>query len=187
MLARTPVQIRLVILLTCLSCHTAISRAACDAIFTVATGTLGGSGQVDGDLTNIGGSLAPGNGVGRFTVLGTYCQLPDAEVVFEIGGTQLGIEHDFLWVNGTAELSGGFRIELVNDFIPSNGDEFTLMNLKNVEGQFDTFTLPDLGVNQWDLSSLLDTGVVRVVPEPATGVGVAFVCLAFIRRRDKSS
>lgn len=157
--------------------------ADCSGQFTVNEGILGGGGQVNGDLTNVGGTLAPGGGVGSFTILGNYCQLPDAEMAFEIGGVRQRIDHDFLWINGTAELSGGFRIELVNDFVPSSGDEFALMNLLRVEGEFDTVIAPDLGVNAaWDFSTLLDDGVARVVPEPATGVCLLAI-LFFARRR----
>ena len=150
-----------------------LAWADCDGQFTVNEGTLGGGGRVDGDLTNVGGSLAPGNGVGSFSILGNYCQLPAAEIVFEVGGVRQRIDHDFLWVNGTAELSGRFRIELVNDFVPSAGDEFVLMNLSRVEGGFDSYDVPDLGATAaWDFSSLLDTGVARVVPEPAGGLAM---------------
>jgi hypothetical protein len=164
--------------------------AECDGRFTVNQGTLGGGGQVNGDLTNAGGTLSPGSGVGSFSVLGNYCQLPAAEMVFEIGGLRQRVDHDFLWVNGTAELSGGFRIELVNDFTPSPGDEFVLMNLLRVEGKFDTMTVPDLGASAaWDFSNLLDAGVARVVPEPASGSMKWFFLLGlgFLAKRRRSS
>ena len=155
--------------------------ADCDGQFTVTQGTLGGGGRVDGDLTNVAGSLAPGSGVGSFSVLGNYCQLPDAEMVFEIGGLRQRIDHDFLWVNGTAELAGTFRIELVNGFVPSAGDEFFLMNLTRVEGGFDSIDVPDLGAYAWDFSSLLDAGVARVVPEPALGLWTGLLILLLMR------
>ncbi len=166
--------------------------AACQGIFTINKGTLGGGGQVRGDLTNIGGSLAPGSGIGRFTIQGNYCQLSGGEMVFDIGGTRQGIEHDFLSIKGDAELAGIFRIELVNGFLPADGDAFNLLDVENVHGSFDALDLPDLdGPNsnglKWDLSSLLNTGVVRVVPEPAWnkspqgGLSVCLLLLHFLR------
>lgn len=155
--------------------------AGCSGQFTMNEGILGGNGRINGDLTNFGGTLSPGDGIGSFTVTGSYCQLPAAGMLLEIGGLQQRIEHDLLTINGTAELSGEFRIDLVNDFSPSVGDEFELLNLRQVEGGFDTFTAPDLGANTaWDFSTLLDDGVARVVPEPAFRVwllGLAFAAL----------
>lgn len=170
--------IAVAMILTCSSLS-----AECDGQFTVNEGTLGGGGRVDGDLTNIAGSLAPGSGVGSFSILGNYCQLSAAEMVFEVGGLRQRIDHDFLWVNGTAELAGRFRIELVNDFVPSAGDEFVLLNLSRVAGGFDSFDVPDLGASAaWDFSNLLDAGVARVVPEPTGGLATWLLGLIFLPR-----
>lgn len=164
-------------------------HADCSGLLTIDAGTFGGSGQVNGDLTNVGGILTPGGNadVGGFSILGNYCQLPEASMRLEIGGLRLRSEHDFLWVNGTAELAGELELTLFNDFVPSIGDEFMLFNLAQTEGQFDAVVIPELPAGSWDLSTLLDDGVARIVPETSNGLGLGLLLVWGVLRRSRFS
>jgi len=84
--------------------------------------TLKGSGTIGGNLTQTGGTVAPGNSVETLTVLGNY-SISAGSLQIEIGGIAgAGIDpngNDQLGVAGTVTVSG----TSVLDFQPYNGFE----------------------------------------------------------------
>ena len=66
------------------------------------TGTLGGSGEIGGDVHNRGGIVAPGNSPGTLIIDGDYTQGATGTLVIEIGGTLAGNEHDQVIISGAA-------------------------------------------------------------------------------------
>lgn len=92
-----------------------------------ASGTLGGSGQVIGSLSNAG-NVAPGNSPGTIAVNGNYSQTSTGDLNIEIGGTTAGTQYDQLVVNGTVTLDGDLVVSLINSFTPAVGNSFTIIS-----------------------------------------------------------
>lgn len=103
-------------------------------------GTLAGSGSVNGNITNRGGTVTPGDpsGVpGVLTVGGNYTtwvnQLAGATLVIQIGGEDVG-QFSVLDVQGNANLGGFLDPLLLNGFIPEIGQSFTFLNYGSFSG-----------------------------------------------------
>ena len=72
-----------------------------------------------------------------------------------IGGLAAGTEHDQVSVTGTgtATLGGTLSASLINGFVPTDGDSFTLMTFTSRSGVFSSTSLPPPGGGlQWNLS-----------------------------------
>jgi len=73
----------------------------------VSAGVLGGTGEVGGDLSNNGGTVAPGNSTGTLSVAGNYAQTTGSgSLAIEIDGSAAG-EFDVLKVTGNLDISDG--------------------------------------------------------------------------------
>ena len=105
-------------------------------------GTLAGSGTVNGNITNRGGTISPGDasGVpGVLTVGGNYTtlasQIAGGTLSIQIGGGNVG-QVSVLDVQGNANLGGFLDPVLVNGFVPEIGQSFTFMNYASFTGSF---------------------------------------------------
>jgi hypothetical protein len=83
-------------------------------------GNLGGSGRVNanlrnGDASNTGGVVAPGQGIGTLTVDGTFTQHSTGTLQIQLAGTTAGT-YDRLNVLGVATLDGLVDVGLANGF-----------------------------------------------------------------------
>ena len=87
-----------------------------DGAVVVQGGTLAGNGTVDGYLTNIASTVAPGdNGPGRLSVSGHYSQgangrdppVIQPSLAIDINGLTPGDQHDVLDVVGNLDIFGG--------------------------------------------------------------------------------
>jgi outer membrane autotransporter protein len=98
--------------------------------FTVNSGgTLGGSGTL-GDVTvSSGGTLAPGNSPGILNV-NSLTLNAGSVTQMEIDGTTPGTGYDQINVTTTATLDG--TLDLVFSFVPTDGDQFNLINAGNL-------------------------------------------------------
>jgi hypothetical protein len=106
-------------------------------------GTLGGIGEVDGNVTNTStGTVAPGNSPGILTVDGNYTQGASATLALEIGGLVPGDEHDKLVVNGIATLDGTLDVTLINGFALAGDMLFDVLDFNSVVNDFTAFNLP---------------------------------------------
>jgi hypothetical protein len=153
-------------------------------------GVISGSGSIEGDLENPSGTVAPGNSPGVLTVTGDYEQGADGAIAIEIGGTEFGLEYDQLNVEGNIVLEGGsLEVALVDNFLPTAGDQFDILGFAALQGSFDTVQLPELAAGlAWDQSALHTDGLLAVgVPEPAAmalwAVGTVALILGTRRRR----
>ncbi len=90
-------------------------------------GTVSGRGTIGGDLNNATGSIAPGISPGILTVGGNFSQQENGTLEIEIGGLAQGTEYDTLAVTGTATVDGTLLVLLIDDFIPSAGQQFTVL------------------------------------------------------------
>jgi hypothetical protein len=114
-----------------------------------------GSGPIPGQVENRGGTVAPGNGVGELEIIGRFSNGPAGTVAMELGGASAG-QYDIITVDGPMTLAGTLNVSLVNSFLPSAGQTFTLLtNTDDFLGTFQTVNLPsgynwglDYGLNE---------------------------------------
>lgn len=162
-------------------------------------GSVSGNGTLAGNITNGGGLAAPastpgvsagtlietavfspGDPLGQLNVQGNLTLLSTSKLLFELGGTNRGVDYDFLSVSGTATLGGLLSINLVNNFrdSASSATTFTVLTAGTLNG---TFTNAVNGARFWatdEQSSFVvnytPTGVtltnfqVIPIPEPST-------------------
>lgn len=104
------------------------------------TGYVKGVGTFSG--VNFTGTFSPGFSPAAIN-LGSAMYTGSLSI--EIGGLNPGGDHDQLnHVLGdrTATLGGELRIELIDGYVPSSGDSFTIMTAASVDGQFATIEAP---------------------------------------------
>jgi autotransporter-associated beta strand protein len=105
-------------------------------------GTLAGSGTVNGNITNRGGKISPGEAIGVpgvLTVGGNYTtrasQIAGGTLSIQIGGGNVG-QVSVLDVQDNANLGGLLDPVLVNGFVPEIGQSFTFLNYASFTGFF---------------------------------------------------
>jgi hypothetical protein len=105
--------------------------------FNLQGGVLNGSGLVDANVVNSGGSVEPGESIGLLSVEGNYTQTIAGALTIEIEnvGTP-GSDHDQLALTGNATLGGVLRLESFNGYTPQIGDTFTVLTASAVLGRF---------------------------------------------------
>jgi hypothetical protein len=54
--------------------------------------------------------------------------------------------------NGAATLGGTLNVSLINGFMPSIGDSFTILTHQSGSGTFDTVNLPALAAGTWEIT-----------------------------------
>lgn len=95
--------------------------------------------RFEGDLSNLGGSLAPGTdeAAGATIVTGDYNQHADAKLTIGIGGTSPGGTHDLGNVLGDGNLDGLLELSLLEGFTPDAAEVFTVLAADTLTGFFD--------------------------------------------------
>jgi autotransporter-associated beta strand protein len=115
-------------------------------IFTFTGGTLAAAtidttnlkpdaASANGTLVQSGGTLSPGDtGIaGRTQITGGYNLGASAALAIDLGGStqasgfQTG-QYDYLTISGTTSLAGNLSVKLINNFTPTNGQSFTILN-----------------------------------------------------------
>jgi hypothetical protein len=143
--------------------QTGLLSLASGGAFDFEGGTLSAE-VVDFDLTNDGGVMAPGDGVGRTHVQGDFT-INAGELAIEIGGTEAG-EFDRLVVDETLAAGGLLRVEVMESFTPGAGDAFDVLDFNQVNSAF-MLDLPALAPGlEWNSDDLLSTGELRVEAVP---------------------
>jgi T5SS/PEP-CTERM-associated repeat protein len=105
-------------------------------VFNFMSGTLH-VGTFGGNLLNQGGTLAPGNSAGTTLIQGSYTQQAGGTLEIEIGGLAEGTQHDLVNIVGNAALGGSLQLSMLNDFIPSAANTFTILQAAgNITGAF---------------------------------------------------
>lgn len=94
-------------------------------------GRLTGAGQIVGDTTiGDGGAdaavLAPGFSPGAIAIEGELLLESNAETQIEISGLP-GNPHDMILVDGDATLDGTLVLSAIDGYVPTAGDQFTVM------------------------------------------------------------
>jgi len=131
--------------------------------FNLKGGTLKNFGTIDGTLVQDGGTLMIGASPGIMTISGDYTlndQGSGGTLSVEIGGMTAGVDHDKLQIGQTATLDGTLSLQLIDDFIPSVGDRFYILDFIAASGDLtldsSSALLPE-GLN-WNLDDLMTTG-----------------------------
>jgi len=148
--------------------------------------SIRGSGTVLGYLV-AGGTVAPGSSPGILSVEDILFAAGGTLEV-ELGDTVRGSGYDVLASSGSVTLQDGstLAVSLINAFVPEKGDAFDILDFAALSGQFGAVTLPALGENlAWNTDGLYTSGVIKVVPEPASAAllmaGLAGILLRFRR------
>ncbi len=167
------------------------SSALGSGTVTVASaGTLAGSGSILGHTT-VSGRVAPGSSPGLLDFKGNLTFLAASQVVMEISATGVrGLNYDAVNVGGSLSIdpTATLSIVLIDGYTPVWGDSFDLFDYGSggVSGEFLVDTSLPGGLN-WDTSNLYTTGVITVVPEPATAalalLGIGLIAWRIRARR----
>jgi autotransporter-associated beta strand protein len=162
------------------------------AVQVANNGKLGGTGTVAAPVNVLdGGTLAPGNSAGIFTV-GTLTLASNSTFAVELGGTAAG-SYDRVVVNGSATLTDSIlSVTLINGFVPNLDDTFLI--LTNSGSTFGTFAGLGEGAQFtaggyiFEITYSAGDGndvQLTVIPEPGSlvlvGAGLAFFLV--LRRR----
>jgi hypothetical protein len=92
-----------------------------------ATGALGGTGTIAGNVANAGGAIKPCDAPGVMTILGNLGETMPSDLAIELGGTTPGTEYSQLIVDGTTSLSGKLDLSLVEGFSLTSGETFDIV------------------------------------------------------------
>ena len=104
--------------------------------------TLGGVGTVGFVSVSGGGTLAPGLSPGVLTCAGVMLSSASTFQV-ELNSPSPGVGHDQLAVSGGVGL-GGCRLEVLQNVVPSLGDQYVIINRSGTDPVLGTFTgLPE--------------------------------------------
>ncbi len=114
-----------------------------DTLTVTKNGTLTGSGTLNSNLVNAG-LVSPGESPGLITVNGDYTQEVSGSLRIELGGIVPGTLFDQLVVTGTATLAGELDVSLIEPYVPSAGDRYTITTYADHTGVFDAVKLPGL-------------------------------------------
>jgi autotransporter-associated beta strand protein len=148
--------------------------------------TADGLVNATGKTLVVNGTLNPGSSPGDLDVTGSFTLGSTSISNFEINGITAGL-FDSVQVTGT--LTFGGILNLSTGYAFQAGDAVDLFDWGTVTGTFASITGTDLGGGlSWDTSSLYTTGVITVVPEPATWamITVGGTLLMTLRRRRQS-
>jgi ELWxxDGT repeat protein len=102
-------------------------------------GELKGSGSINGNLFN-GGHIRPGNSIGSLYINGDLRQSNTGILEIDIAGNQVGF-YDQLSINGHASFDGHIRLEFIDGFRPSVGDQFELIRFGSYDGLYDSLDI----------------------------------------------
>ena len=127
-----------------------------------AGGVLQGAGTLDVSRSGLinAGTLSPGlsPGPGVLTIVGSLTQSATGVIRIDVGGNSTTTGLDKLNVSGNTVLNGTLNVGMINEFLPSDGDRFSVLAFPSHSGRFSR-------VNG------LDTGSGRVFDLVYTGTG----------------
>jgi hypothetical protein len=153
------------------------------------------------NLTNQGGTIAPGDPIGGFDSAGTYVQgsgigqthiagsltMQSGAIEIELASTT---NFDKLIVDGSLTAGGALNVSLQSPYSPAVGDSFDVLDWGSQSGAFAAVNLPPLDPGlSWSTAQLYSDGILSVVavPEPTSIALVAsggLIVLGWTRLRN---
>lgn len=113
---------------------------------TVFLGAQTGAGSFSGSGTvEYYGALLPGNSPAAISYGGDVILGNASALTIELAGHTAGSQYDTLNIAGEAHLSGAINISLLNGFIPSLGDVFSVISYGSRSGDFATYSGLNVG------------------------------------------
>lgn len=158
---------------------------------TLQAGSLSGTGNISGAVSNPGGTVRPGDPLGTLTISNTYAQGTKGTFLEQIGGTDAG-QFGVLSVGSLATLNGTLDVSLANGFLPTVGQTFTFLDYGSLSGAFSSVVGLDSGygysVAYGSSNAILTVTSVAAAPEPSPGTTFAIGLLSlggllFARKR----
>lgn len=151
---------------------------------TVTGGTFSGSGTVKGSLAVTGGMLQPSD---PLTVDGDFTLGLDGAFTEDFsGGTNFGA----LDVTGLTTLAGTLDINLLDNFFPTNGEQFAILeSTGGLSGSFSTIdglNFGQGGAGRWTISYSNNTVTLTAdTPEPGSLLllGMGLIAMGIFARR----
>ncbi len=88
------------------------------------------------------GTVSPGGkAADTLHVTGNFPQDSSGVLLIDLGGYEMGFNHDQLIVDGAARLAGTLSVRFIDGFVPQVGDSFIFLNYQSVSGAFDSLYL----------------------------------------------
>jgi autotransporter-associated beta strand protein len=104
--------------------------------------------NITGDVTNSGGTLAPGTAPAVRTMGGALAENVGILQVM-VGGIVPGTNFDQIQVGGATTLGGALTVQLVNSFVPTLNQSFQILtSVGSVSGTFTSLNLPSPGAGK---------------------------------------
>jgi len=143
------------------------SLAAGSAVTVMSGAVLGGTGVINGVVTNRG-IIAPGkNGPGMLTVSNSLTLAAGSAVQLEVGYYGGARSNDVLHVSGTLAYGGALLVTNTGPDTLVAGDSFQLFQAAGHSGGFASVNLPPLPADLlWNTNNLIISGTVSVVSGP---------------------
>jgi hypothetical protein len=143
----------------------------------IAGGNLGGSGRINaavqnGNATTPGGTISPGASTGTLTIDGNFTPHSSARLAIELGGKNAG-QFDVLQVLGVANLAGTVDVSLVDGFLPTIGDMFTIITTTTGLGNQGNIALDPADTPFYQLmvnAGPAGTAMLKVINVPTVGL-----------------
>lgn len=141
--------------------------------FIVSGGVLDGSGSVDANVQNDGGSVKPGtsSSTGTLDISGSYSQGSGASLDIKLDTSSF----DLVNVTGPVTLNGTFNASLLNSFAPANGATFAVLTFPSSSGAFATQNLPTYNSGLGTFTSSLNANDFTLTAQLAPSADVSIV------------
>jgi hypothetical protein len=80
---------------------------------------------------------------GPFNLTGNLVMYPTGRILVELGGLQPLLEHDQVAITGSAALDGALQLDLIDEFTPEPGQQFTVLTATGgISGTFSSIVPP---------------------------------------------
>ncbi|NKB22537.1 MAG: hypothetical protein GKS01_18785 [Alphaproteobacteria bacterium] len=147
-------------------------------------GTLQGTGTINNNVVNSGGTVGPGNSPGTMTIVGDYTQGSGGGLAMEVASL---ISFDILDILGSADLDGtlDLTVDAGYSLTAQDGDSFKIMNWNAFTGGFSVINGLSFGnYKSFEITYAADGLTLTVnVPAPGAMVIFALAVLTLMRQR----
>ncbi|MCA9284502.1 MAG: hypothetical protein KDA22_04765, partial [Phycisphaerales bacterium] len=142
-----------------------------DGVVGLGVGRLPAPRLLCGTLVN-GGRIRPGgtDGTGELVIEGDLAMQPQGIVSVSLAGTDPGVSHDLLSIEGSTALAGTLRIRVSDGFSPRPGQQFTVITSTGpIAGAFDAV----VGDGAWSAAVVGNTVVATCEAAPTCPADLA--------------